>query len=355
MGVAVDITRRKNMEERINRQLVEIQQLKRQLQQENIYLRDEIRVHHDHEGIIARSKAMKQILFQVEQVAATDATVLISGETGTGKELLAHRIHALSNRKERMLIAINCAALPPTLIESELFGREKGAYTGALTRMAGRFEVADRSTLFLDEIGELSLDLQSKLLRVLEEGRFERLGSTKSRKVDVRIIAATNRDLAQEVAAGRFRSDLFYRLNVFPISIPPLRERPEDIPPLVWMFVKQYEKKLGKRIDSIPRKKMEALKCCAWPGNARELRNTVEHAMIISSGGVLFSQPSHHQSDTAASISTLEEIVRRHILSVLANTGWRVSGKNGAADILGLKRSTLQAKMKKLGIKRPPV
>jgi PAS domain S-box-containing protein len=353
MGVAIDTTPRKAMEARVRDQLEEILHLKQQLEQENIYLRDEIMLHQGHEGIIARSRAMKQIMTQVGQVAATDATVLVSGETGTGKELLAHRIHALSRRKDRTLVTINCANLPPTLIESELFGREKGAYTGALTRMAGRFEVAHSSTLFLDEIGELPLDLQAKLLRVLEEGRFERLGSTQSRKVDVRIIAATNRDLSQEVAAGRFRSDLFYRLSVFPIAIPPLRERVEDIPPLVWMFVKQNEKKLGKRIDRISRKNMESLKRYAWPGNARELRNIVEHAMITSNGGILDVQPPDQRAASPPSTGTLEEVDRRHILSVLEKTGWRVTGKNGASEILGLKRTTLQAKMKKLGIKRP--
>ncbi len=353
MGVAIDITPRKTMEERIRSQLEEIQQLKQQLEQENVYLRDEINLRQGHEGIIAHSRAMKQILAQVEQVAPTDATVLIAGETGTGKELLARRLHALSSRKDRTLVTINCANLPPTLIESELFGREKGAYTGALTRMAGRFEVAHRSTLFLDEIGELPLDLQAKLLRVLEEGRFERLGSTQSMKVDVRIIAATNRDLSQEVAAGRFRSDLYYRLSVFPLAIPPLRERMEDIPPLVWMFVKQNEQKLGKRIDRIPRKTMEGLKRYGWPGNARELRNIVEHAMIISPGGILDVHLPDHRPESAPATGTLEEVDRRHILSVLARTGWRVTGKKGAAEILGLKRTTLQAKMKKLGIKRP--
>ena len=268
---------------RLREQLEEIKRLKLQLEQENIYLRDEIMLQHRHEEVVGRSAAMKKVLAQVEQVAGTEATVLLQGETGTGKELLARTIHNLSNRKERPLITINCAALPPTLIEAELFGREKGAYTGAMTRMAGRFEIADRSTLFLDEIGELSLDLQVKLLRVLEEGRFERLGSTKSLQVNVRIIAATNRDLAQEVAAGRFRRDLYYRLNVFPISIPPLRERSEDIPPLVWAFVKQYEKKMGKRVDHIARNAMDAMQRYPWPGNARELRNIVEHAMITSS------------------------------------------------------------------------
>jgi PAS domain S-box-containing protein len=353
LGVTMDITERKKMEVRLNDQLAEIQRLKKQLEQENLYLRDEIVMTKGHEGITAHSRAMKQILAQVEQVAATDATVLVSGETGTGKELLAHRIHALSRRRDRALVTINCAVLPPTLTESELFGREKGAYTGALTRMAGRFEVAHRSTLFLDEIGELPLDLQGKLLRVLEEGRFERLGSTQSQKVDVRIVAATNRDLSQEVAAGRFRSDLFYRLNVFPIAIPPLRARIEDIPPLVWMFVKQNEKKLGKRIERIPLKNMEALKRYAWPGNARELRNIVEHAMIKNNRDVLVVHPPDHKPDAVSASEVLDEVVRSHILNVLNKTGWRITGKNGAAETLGLKRTTLHSKMKKLGIKRP--
>jgi transcriptional regulator with GAF, ATPase, and Fis domain len=219
--------------------------------------------------------------------------------------------------------------------------------------MAGRFEVAHRSTLFLDEVGELSLDLQAKLLRVLEEGCFERLGSTKTQKVDVRVIAATNRDLAQEVAAGRFRSDLYYRLNVFPLVIPPLRERPEDVSPLVWMFVKQNEKTLGKRIDRISRKSMNALQRYAWPGNCRELRNIVEHAMIMSNGGILNVRPPDTKSPSVPAAATLEEADRRHILAVLTKTGWRISGQDGAAEILGMKRTTLQAKMKKLGIQRP--
>ncbi len=272
--------------------------MKHQLEQENLYLRDEIMLQYGHEGIVGRSPALKRVLAQVEQVAGTDATVLLLGETGTGKELLARTLHSLSQRKDRPLVTLNCAVLPPTLIESELFGREKGAYTGALTRMAGRFEVADRSTLFLDEIGELPLELQAKLLRVLEEGRFERLGSTKPLQVNVRIIAATNRDLAQEVAAGRFRSDLYYRLSVFPIAVPPLRERPEDIPPLVWAFVRQNEKKLNKMVDRISHRSMEALKRYPWPGNARELRNIVEHAMITSDGGsILHVHPPDFKAD----------------------------------------------------------
>ena len=330
----------------------EIERLKLQLEQENIYLRDEIMLQHGHEEIVGRSAAMKKVLTQVEQVAGTEATVLLQGETGTGKELLARTIHSLSNRKERPLITINCAALPPTLIETELFGRERGAYTGAMTRMAGRFEVADRSTLFLDEIGELSPDLQAKLLRVLEEGRFERLGSTKSLQVNVRIIAATNRNLAQEVAAGRFRRDLYYRLNVFPISIPPLRERSEDVLPLAWAFVKQYEKKMGKRVDHIPRKDMDAMQRYPWPGNARELRNIVEHAMITSSGGKLHLRPQDRTSGDTPTSGSLEDVERRHVLRVLSETGWRVAGKDGAAEILGMKRTTLLSKIKKLGIKR---
>jgi PAS domain S-box-containing protein len=353
MGVSIDITARKEMEGRLQEQLKEIERLKRQLEQENIYLRDEIMLQHRHEEIVGRSAAMRKVLAQVEQVAGTEATVLLQGETGTGKELLARTIHNLSNRRERPLITINCAVLPPTLIETELFGREKGAYTGAMTRMAGRFELADRSTLFLDEIGELSLDLQVKLLRVLEEGRFERLGSTKSLQINVRIIAATNRDLAQEVGAGRFRKDLYYRLNVFPISIPPLRERSEDVPPLVWAFAKQYEKKMDKRIDRIPRKDMDAMQRYPWLGNARELRNIVEHAMITCTGETLRLRPPQREPEEISTKGNLEDVERLHVLRILEKTGWRVTGKGGAAEILGMKRTTLQSKMKKLGIKRP--
>ena len=353
MGVSIDITARKEMEDRLREQLEEIERLKLQLEQENIFLRDEIQLQHRHEEIVGRSAAMRKVLAQVEQVAATEATVLLQGETGTGKELLARTIHRLSLRKERPMVTVNCASLPPTLIETELFGRERGAYTGAMTRMAGRFELADRSTLFLDEIGELPLDLQAKLLRVLEEGRFERLGSTRSQQVDVRILAATNRDLAQEVAAGRFRKDLYYRLNVFPISILPLRERSDDIPPLVWAFVKQYEKKLGKRIDRIAHRSMEDMVRYPWPGNARELRNIVEHAMITSGGGKLHLRLPDQTSGNISVSGSLQEVERGHVLRVLAETGWRIAGKGGAAEILGMKRTTLLSKMKKLGLKRP--
>jgi transcriptional regulator with GAF, ATPase, and Fis domain len=344
---------RREMENRLREQLEEIQRLKLQLEQENIYLREEIELQHLHTEIVRRSQAMKQVLALVEQVAGTDATVLLQGETGTGKELMARSVHRLSARKDRPLVTVNCAALPPTLIESELFGREKGAYTGALTRMTGRFEVADGATLFLDEIGDLPLDVQAKLLRVLEQGKFERLGSTKPLQVNVRIIAATNRDLAQDVKEGKFRKDLYYRLNVFPIVVPPLRERPEDIPPLVWTFVKQYEKKTDKQIELIPRKSMKDLQRYPWPGNARELRNIVEHAMITSRGGTLHIRLPHPASDEISTNSNLENVERSHILGVLGKTGWRVAGKGGAAEILGIKRTTLLSKMKKLGIKRP--
>lgn len=344
---------RKGMDDRLREQLAEIQRLKLQLEQENIYLREEIELQNVHEEIVGRSKAMIGILSQVEQVARTDTTVLIEGETGTGKELLARAVHQLSARKDRPLVTVNCASLPPTLIESELFGREKGAYTGALTRMTGRFEAADGATLFLDEIGELPQDVQAKLLRAIEHGRFERLGSTKPLQVNVRIIAATNRDLARDAADGKFRNDLYYRLNVFPIAVPPLRERREDIPPLVWAFVRQYERKMGKRIDHIPRKSMEDLQHYPWPGNARELRNAVEHAMIVSSGRNLdVSVPQRTSSEVSANIS-LEDAERSHILGTLQKSGWRLAGRGGAAEILGLKRTTLQSKMKKLGIRRP--
>jgi PAS domain S-box-containing protein len=353
MGVSLDISDRKEMEDQLRAKLEEIEGLKQQLEKENIYLRKEIELQSMHEEIVGRSPIIKQILSQAEQVAGTDTTVLIEGETGTGKELVARAIYRLSDRRDRPLVIVNCASLPPTLIESELFGREKGAYTGALTRMTGRFEAADGATLFLDEIGELPPEIQVKLLRVLEQGWFERLGSTNPLHVDVRIIAATNRNLADDVTKGKFRKDLYYRLNVFPIAVPPLRERPEDIPLLVWTFVRQYEKKMGKRIDHIPRKSMNKLQQHPWPGNARELRNVVEHAMIVSSGKTLeVHVPNMASSEIYASLS-LAETERRHILSVLEKSGWRITGQGGAAEILGLKRTTLQSKMKKLGIRRP--
>ena len=331
---------------------LQIKELRQRLEKENIYLREEVKLLVEHTEIVGQSVAMKKVLTQAEQVAQTDSTVLLLGETGTGKELLARAIHKMSARKDRPLVTVNCASLPPTLIESELFGREKGAYTGAMTRLIGRFEIADGSTLFLDEIGELPLDLQSKLLRVLEEGRFERLGSTKPLHVNVRIIAATNRDIEQEVKDGKFRRDLFYRLNVFPIVIPPLRERPEDIPLLVRAVVKEFQKRMGKEIESIPKKTMQALQSYSWPGNVRELRNLIEHAMILSTGKTLeVHVPKRASSETDAT-GNLNDMERMHMVTVLEKTGWRIAGQGGAAEVLGLKRTTLLSKMKKLGIKR---
>jgi transcriptional regulator with GAF, ATPase, and Fis domain len=351
--VFVNALERKRMEEQLRENLLEIKGLKQQLERENIYLQEEVTVLADHGEIVGQSSAMKKILAQAEQVAPTDSTVLILGETGTGKELLARAIHRMSSRKDRPLITVNCSSLPPTLIESELFGRERGAYTGALTKMVGRFELADGSTLFLDEIGELPLELQSKLLRVLEDGSFERLGSTKTLHVNVRIIAATNRDIAQNVKEEKFRKDLYYRLNVFPIAIPPLRKRPEDIPLMVTAFVTKFQKNMGKEIKSISKKTMESLKSYSWPGNVRELKNVIEHAMILSKDTTLVVHLPDSGLAERDATQDLYGMERLHVVSVLEKTGWRVSGKGGAAEALGLKRTTLEAKMKKLGIKRP--
>jgi formate hydrogenlyase transcriptional activator len=343
---------RMQMENQLQERLDEIESLKEKLETENVYLREEVRLLVEHTDIVGQSIVMKRVLTQAEQVAQTDSTVLLLGETGTGKELLARAIHNMSKRKDRTLVVVNCASLPPTLIEGELFGREKGAYTGALTRMPGRFEIAEGSTLFLDEIGELPLELQSKLLRVLEEGQFERLGSSRTIKVNVRIIAATNRNLEQEVKDGKFRRDLYYRLNVFPIVIPPLRERIGDIPLLVRSIVKEFQKRMGKDIESIPKKTMEALQFYSWPGNVRELRNLIEHAMILCTGKTLDVLVPKHEFSKTDVPANLNDIERMHMVSVLEKTGWRISGKGGAAEVLGLKRSTLQSKMKKLGIMR---
>ena len=278
MGVDVDITESKRVE-------LELKKLRERLQAETDYLREEVKAYGRFDEIVGESEKLKKVFQRIEQVAATDSTVLITGETGTGKELVARAIHALSRCKSRVMVKVDSASLPATLIESELFGREKGAFTGALTKQIGRFELADGSTLFLDEIGELSMDLQAKLLRVLEDGQFERLGSPKTISVNVRVIAATHRDLAEKVKDGTFRQDLYYRLNVFPIHLPPLRERPEDIPSLVWRFVNEFEKQMGKKVDTVPKKIMDLLQGYSWPGNIRELRNVIEQAMILTSGG----------------------------------------------------------------------
>jgi PAS domain S-box-containing protein len=353
-GVALDITERKQAEEDLRKAYSEIKQLKERLETENLYLRKEIDLKHKHGEIIGESDAIKNVLHRAEQVAETDSNVLLMGETGTGKELLARSIHALSHRKDRSLVTVNCSALPPTLIESELFGREKGAFTGALSRQVGRFEVANGSTIFLDEIGELSTDLQVKLLRVLEEGEFERLGSTKTRKVDVRVIAATNRDLMQMVQDGQFRDDLFYRLNVFPIAIPPLRDRRNDILLLTWAFIKEFGQSMGKTIDKITRKDMEGLQRYAWPGNVRELRNVIERAMILARSSTLpIDLPEPSKPVNGQLSGTLAEIEKAYIVQVLGKTNWRIRGQNGAAETLGLKPTTLHSRMQKLGIRRP--
>jgi PAS domain S-box-containing protein len=352
VGCADDITE-------LRRATAEIRDLKDRLELENAYLRHEITVSHAHEGIVGESPAIKHVLSQVEQVAGTDSTVLILGETGVGKELVARAIHRGSTRQGRALVKVNCAALPPTLIESELFGREKGAYTGALNRQAGRFEVADRSTIFLDEIGELPPELQAKLLRVIQECEFERLGSSVTHKVDVRVIAASNRDLGAAVREGTFRADLYYRLRVFPIEVPPLRERKGDIPLLVWFFLGELGLALRKRIERVPPAVMNRLVAYDWPGNIRELKNVLERALIISQGPVLLLDESFEASgsapDAAAEtreIGTLERVERDHILRVLEECAWRVRGTGNAAERLGLNASTLYSRMKKLNIQR---
>jgi PAS domain S-box-containing protein len=347
-----EIEQHKKAEESLLESLNEVKELKNQLKQENIYLKEEINLIHSHKDIVGNSEAIRSVFKQIEQVAPTDSTVLIQGETGSGKELLAHSIHNFSSRKGRLMVKVNCAALPPTLIESELFGREKGAFTGSLSKQIGRFELAHESTIFLDEIDSLPLELQAKLLRVLESGEFERLGSPKTVKVDVRIISATNRDLAIAVKEGEFREDLYYRLNVFQITVPPLRERQEDILPLLWSFVQEFSTRMGKRIESIPQKDVEALQAYTWPGNVRELKNVTERAMIITTGPVLhFDIPKIEQLAIEPS-GTLDEVDKRRIIEALNSTGWRVSGKDGAAEILGINPKTLESRMQKLGIHR---
>jgi transcriptional regulator with GAF, ATPase, and Fis domain len=344
---------RKRAEEHLQLASSRIEELNKRLEQENLYLRQEIRLEHSHSNVIGQSMAMRNILKLAEQVAMTDSAVLIQGETGTGKELLARTIHDLSSRKCRPMVKINCAALPATLIESELFGREKGAYTGALTREIGRFELADKSTIFLDEIGDLQTELQAKLLRVLQEGEFERLGSSKTLHVDVRVIAATNRDLSVAVAEGRFREDLFYRLGVFPIRVPPLRERPEDIQELVWHILKDLGNRMGKNVQSIQSSTLKAFQSYSWPGNVRELRNVIERNLILNSGPMFRAKlPEARMPSTNSAGTRIEEVERDHILRVLRSTAWRIRGQDGAALLLGLKPTTLESRMKKLNIHR---
>lgn len=344
---------RKRAEKELYKAFTEIKSLKERLEAENTFLREEITLKHTHGEFIGQSNCIKRVLAQAEQVAGTDTTVLILGETGTGKELMAQEIHNLSRRKGRPMITVNCAALPSNLVESEFFGHEKGAYTGAQSKRIGRFELADESTLFLDEVGELSPGLQAKLLRVLQTKQFERLGGQDTISTDVRVIAATNRDLVQAVDSGGFRIDLYYRLSVFPITIPPLRERRDDIPTMVWSFVKHFSEKMGKRINTIPKATMQLLQDHHWPGNVRELKNIIERAVIITQDDKLRVELPTASVPKNNIRRTLDEVQREHILEVLNQVRWRVRGKNGAAEILGLKPTTLDSKMARLGIKRP--
>ncbi|MBC2715618.1 MAG: PAS domain S-box protein [Desulfobacteraceae bacterium] len=354
-GCHVDITDRKQTVLELKKSLAEIKRLKDLYEKESLYLREEIDLVHDYRNIIGNSHAIRHVLSQVEQIAGTDSNVLILGETGTGKELIARAVHHNSPWKDRPLIKTNCATLSAHLIESELFGHERGSFTGAIARRAGRFEIADGSSIFLDEIAELSIELQAKLLRVIEDGEFERIGSSKTMKVSVRIIAATNRDLEKDVRDGRFRRDLWYRLNVFPITLPPLRDRIEDIPLLVQYFLNIFTRKLGKNIVSIPAKVMTALQSYSWPGNVRELENVLERAIISTSGPnlSLSEKLGRNEQKTSESFKSLHDMERNYIVKVLEETDWKVSGKNSAAEILGLDRSTLRFRMKKMNIHKP--
>jgi DNA-binding NtrC family response regulator len=355
--LSLEIEERKGTEESLRSAYAENKELKDRFQAENIYLHDDIDREFNFGEIIGRSNVLEFVFFKVEQVAPQEATVLLLGETGTGKGVVARSIHSRSRRKDRPMITVNCSALPANLIESELFGREKGAFTGSHDRQMGRFELADKSTLFLDEIGEMPMELQTKLLRVVQDGEFERLGSPKTIKVNVRIIASTNRNLEEEIKQGRFREDLFYRLNVFPITIPPLRQRKEDIPLLVDYFVAKFNKKTGKKIETVPKDTLNALQEYDWPGNVRELESIIERAVITSQGAGLrildrFVNSLKTGEKGAQDCKGLAELQRDHILQALQKAGWRIEGKNGAAALLGLNPSTLRSRMRKDGIRR---
>ncbi|MCP4623167.1 MAG: PAS domain S-box protein [bacterium] len=359
MGFGIDISKQKQAELQLRHALSEIEALKSKLEAECTYLSEEINLMHDYENIIGESEVIKYVLYSLEQIAPTDTAVLILGESGTGKELIARAIHHGSKRNDRPLIKVDCTALPANLIESELFGHEKGAFTGAVEKRIGRFELADGATLFLDEIGELPVDLQQKLLRVLQDGEFERLGSSQVRHTDVRVIAATNRNLEADISKGRFRKDLWYRLNVFPLSIPPLRDRADDIPLLVNWIIKKVQRRLGKHIKTVPTDVMNDLKAYPWPGNVRELENVIERAVIVTPGNMLqLAAPlkASHPENSAplnAPMKNLSEMEKEHILQALRKTNWNISGKDGAAELLGLNSSTLRGRMRKHGIRRP--
>jgi transcriptional regulator with GAF, ATPase, and Fis domain len=352
-----EIDERKKAEKSLLAAFAEIKRLNDRLQVENIYLQQDVAREYNFGEIIGQSSILAAVFLRIEQVAPMNATVLLLGETGTGKGAVARAIHSSSARKTRPMITVNCAALPTSLIESELFGREKGAFTGAHEQQIGRFELADGGTIFLDEIGELPLELQSKLHRFIQDGELERLGSPRTIKIDVRIIAATNRDLKEEICTGRFREDLYYRLNVFPITMPPLRQRKEDIPLLVDHFVARFNKKIGKKVDSIPKNTVRALQEYHWPGNVRELESVIERAIITSQGSALqvldrFDTPGRAEDPVEHDVKALALVEHDHILQALRKTGWRISGRNGAALLLGLNPSTLRARIKRLGIVR---
>ncbi len=336
-----------------------IERLNAQLAADNVYLQEEIKTYHDFDEIVGEGASLRLALTRLGQVAPMNSSVLLLGETGTGKELFARAVHDRSRRRMRTLVRVNCAALPPTLVESELFGHEKGSFTGAVSMRQGRFELADGGSIFLDEIGDLAPEVQAKLLRVLQEGHFERVGSSRTKRVDVRVIAATHRDLEADVASGRFRADLYYRLSVFPIYLPALRERLEDIPSLVWFFIQRLQPELGRRITKVPRAVMSALQQHSWPGNVRELENVVERAMIRSTGDTLqldeaLGRIKRQNSDaTAVAGDTLDAIQRAHIEGILHECGWRINGRQNAAERLGLHPNTLRFRMKKLGIVCP--
>ncbi len=357
MQLTEEIVERKRAEESLKESYEEIKRLKEKLQAENIYLQQEVDGQFNFGEIVGQSPLLSNVFMLVDQVATMNATVLLLGETGTGKGVIARAIHSRSDRKNRPLITVNCTTLPSTLIESELFGREKGAFTGSDARQIGRFELADGGTIFLDEIGELPLEMQCKLLRVIQDGEFERLGSPRTIKCDVRIIAATNRNLKEEVKNGKFREDLYYRLNVFPITMPALRQRKEDIPLLVKHFMTKFNKKIGRKIDTVATETLNALQEYNWPGNVRELESVIERAVITTQGSALkvldqFDTQQSREETAGTEVKALGDLEHDHIVKVLQQTGWRIEGKNGAAVILGLNASTLRARMRKLGIVR---
>ena len=354
IGQAINVSRLREAEEKLEFQLIEIKMLKDQLEAENIYLREEIKSKHDFDDIIGESEPLMHTLYRIEQVASMDTTVLLEGETGTGKELFAMAIHNRSSRINKPLIKVNCASLPASLIESELFGHEKGAFTGAIQKQIGRFELANGGTIFLDEVGEIPIELQSKLLRVLQEGEFERIGNPKTIKVDVRIIAATNRNLEEHINKKYFRKDLYYRLNVYPITISPLRDRISDIPLLAEHFVERFNRKLGKNIKRIPKKTIKQLQNYSWQGNIRELENIIERAVILSpSSSLVVEQLFKPGFEEEGKLLPLAEYERQYIIKVLEKTYWRVDGPEGAARILDMHPETLRSRMRKLEIKRP--